>query len=93
MSKEIGILYRLRSVYPLSVLLTIYNTLALPYFNYDILTWGSSIKEDHHLHKLQKKAVRIITQSDYIAHNEPLCKQNRLIKLPNVFFGCLEILL
>ena len=57
----------------------------LPYFNYGILTWGSIIKEDHHLHKLQKKAVRIITQSDYIAHTEPLCKQNRLIKLPNMF--------
>ena len=81
-SKAIGILYRLKSVYPLSVLLTLYNTLVLPYFNYGILTWGSIIKEDHHLHKLQKKAVRIITQSDYIAHTEPLCKQNRLIKLP-----------
>ena len=84
-SKAIGILYRLKSVYPLSVLLTLYNTLVLPYFNYGILTWGSIIKEDHHLHKLQKKAVRIITQSDYIAHTEPLCKQNRLIKLPNMF--------
>ena len=41
-----------------------------------------NIKEDHHLHKLQKKAVRIITQSDYIAHTDPLWKQNRLIKLP-----------
>ena len=84
-SKAIGILYRLKSVYPLSVLLTLYNTLVLPYFNYGILTWGSIIKEDHHLHKLQKKAIRIITQSDYIAHTEPLCKQNRLIKLPNMF--------
>ena len=82
-SKAIGIL--LKSVYPLSVLLTLYNTLVLPYFNYGILTWGSIVIEDHHLHKLQKKAVRIITQSDYIAHTEPLCKQNRLIKLPNMF--------
>ena len=57
----------------------------LPHSNYGILTWGSTIKEHHHLHKLQKKAVRIITQSDYIAHTEPLCKQHRLIKLPNMF--------
>ena len=42
-SKAIGILYRLKSVYPLSVLLTLYNTLVLPYFNYGILTWGSII--------------------------------------------------
>ena len=84
-SKAIGILYILKSVYPLSVLLTLYNTLVLLYFYYGILTWGSIIKEDHHLHKLQKNAVRIITQSDYIAHTEPLCKQNHLIKLPNMF--------
>ena len=83
--KAIGILHRLKSVYPLSVLLTLYNTLLLPYFNYGRLTWGSIVKEDHHLHKIQKKAVRIITQSDYIAHSEPLYKQNRLIKLPNMF--------
>ena len=52
MSKTIGILYRLKSVSPLSVLLTLYKTLVLPYFNYGILTWGSIIKEDHYLHKL-----------------------------------------
>ena len=84
-SKAIGILYILKSVYPLSVLLTLYNTLVLLYFYYGILTWRSIIIEDHHLHKLQKNAVRIITQSDYIAHTEPLCKQSHLIKLPNMF--------
>ena len=73
-------------MYPLSVLLTLYNTLVLPYLNYGILTCGSIIKEKHHLHKLQKKAVRIITQSDYIANTEQLCKSNRLIKLPNMLF-------
>ena len=52
---------------------------------YHILAWGSIIKENHHLHKLQKKAVRIITQSDYIAHTESLCKRNPFIKLPNMF--------
>ena len=48
-SKAIGILYRRKSM---NVLLTLYNTLVAPYFNYGILTWGSIIKEDHYLHKL-----------------------------------------
>ena len=39
-SKAIGIIYRLKSVYPLAVLLTLYNTLVLPYFNYCIISWG-----------------------------------------------------
>ena len=53
----------------LSVLfLTLYNTLMLPYFNYCILSWGSVLKNNHHLHLLQKKAIRIITNSHFIAH-------------------------
>ena len=73
-SKAIGNIHRLKSVYPLSVLLTLYNTLVLPHFNYCILSWASVVKENHHLYLLQEKAVRIITQSNYIAHSEPLCK-------------------
>ena len=84
-SKAIGIIYRLKSVYPLAVLLTLYNTLVLPYFNYCILSWGSKIKENHQLYLLQKKAVRIITHSNYIAHTEPLCKQYGIIKLTDMF--------
>ena len=34
---------------------------------------------------LQKKAVRIITHSNYIAHTEPLCKQYGIIKLTEMF--------
>ena len=41
-SKAVGIIYRLKDVYPLLVLQTLYNTLILPYFNYCILAWGSS---------------------------------------------------
>ena len=84
-SKTIEIIYRLKSVYPLAVLLTLYNTLVLPYFNYCILSWGSKIKVDHQLYLLQKKAVRIITHSNYIAHTEPLCKQYGMIKLTDMF--------
>ena len=72
-------------MYPLSVLLTLYNTLVLPHFNYCILSWGSVVKENHHLYLLQKKAVRIFTQSNYIAHSEPLCKQYDLINLTDMF--------
>ena len=72
-------------MYPLSVLLTLYNTLVLQHFNYCILSWGSVVKENHHLYLLQKKAVRIITQSNYIVHIEPLCKQYDLIKLTDMF--------
>ena len=34
---------------------------------------------------MQKKSVRIITHSNYIAHTEPLCKQYGIIKLTDMF--------
>ena len=85
-ARSIGILYRLRNVYPESVLVTIYNTLILPHFNYNcFLLWGSVVKENHSLHLLQKKAVRIITNSDYLAHTEPICKNLRILKISDMF--------
>ena len=84
-ARSIGILYRLRNVYPESVLVTIYNTLVLPHFHYCLLLWGSVVKENHSLHLLQKKALRIITKSDYLAHTEPICKKLRILKISDMF--------
>ena len=84
-SRTVGILYRLKDINPHSVVLTLYNTLILPHFYYCILLWGSSIKENHPLHLIQKKALRIIDNSQYIAHTEPICKVHRLLKLPDMF--------
>ena len=72
-------------VYPESVLVTIYNTLILPHFHYCLLMWGSVVKENHSLYLLQKKALRIITNSDYLAHTEPLCKRLRILKISDMF--------
>ena len=69
----------------LKVLLTLYNTLMLPYFNYCIRSWGSVLKKNHHLHLLQKKTIRIITNTYFIAHTEPLLKELVLLKITNIF--------
>ena len=84
-SKAIGIIYRLKDVYPLLVLQTLYNTLILPYFNYCILSWGATISNGNRLHLLQKKVVRLISNSNYIAHTEPIYKNLRLLKLTDMF--------
>ena len=84
-SKAIDILYRLKTIYPQSVLQTLYNTLILSYFNYCILVWGTTINEGSPLHLLQKKALRLISNSNHIAHTEPICKNSRLLKLTDMF--------
>ena len=53
-SKIIGILHRLKSVYPETVLLMRYNTLIVPHLTYCILSWGSLLSDNHRIHVLQK---------------------------------------
>ena len=84
-SKAIGILYRLKTIYPQLVLQSLYNTLILPYFNYCILVWGATINEGNPHHLLQKKALRLISNSNYIAHTVPICKKLHLLKLTDMF--------
>ena len=74
-SKAIGILYRLQTIYPQLVLQTLYHTLILPYFNCCIPAWATTINEGNPLPLLQKKALRLITNSNYIEHTEPICKK------------------
>ena len=80
-SKAIGIiiiLYRSKDVYTLLVLQTLYNTLILPYFNYCILACGATISNDNCFHLLQKKALRLISNSNDIAHTEPIYKKSTI---------------
>jgi len=84
-SSVIGIMYRLKYIYPQAALRMLYNALILPHFNYCLLVWGSRIILNHPLHVLQKKAIRLAYNKPYIAHTEPICKENQIIKLSDMF--------
>ena len=84
-SKVTGILYRLKSIFPRDALLTIYNALIMPHFHYCLLVWGSNVKDGHKLHLLEKKAIRVISNSHYIAHTEPICKRLHMLKVSDMF--------
>ena len=62
-----------------------YNSLIVCHLNYGILLWGSQQKIDDKLHKLQKKAVRIITLKGFSAHSEPLFKKLYLLKPCDIY--------
>ena len=82
LTKTIGVLNRLRYEYPEEILLTLYNTLILPHLNYCILLWGANTGN---IHKLQKKALRIIANSKFLAHTEPICKSLNLLKVQDIY--------
>ena len=84
-AKTIGIIYRLKSIYPSAILLTLYNTLVTPHLHYCLLCWGSIIKENDLLHIMQKRILRTITNSNYIAHTEPLFKELKLVKITDMY--------
>ena len=81
-SKVIGILYRLKYVFPESVLFTLYNSLIVSYINYGLLLWGVDC---HKLETLQKKALRFMTNSSYVAHTAPLLIRHGLLSVTDMY--------
>ena len=81
-SRSLGQINALKHFLPTKILLTLYNTIVLPYFNYCILAWGS---KNGLLTKMQKKAIRIATNSKYNAHTEPLLLKHNLLKLDDIY--------
>ncbi len=65
---------------------TLYAALIQPYLSYGILAWGNANSTNlQKTIKLQKRAVRIITNSGYNSHTEPLFKRCQLFKLEDLY--------
>ena len=76
--RDLGILNRLKNIYLQYILLTIYNYLFMSHVNYGILLWGSCSNK---IANLPKKAIRILTNSRYHEHTEPLLNGYGLLKV------------
>ena len=81
-ASKIGILNQLKHVLPQNISLLLYNTIILPHINYMILVWGHHHKT---ITQLQKRAIRVITLSKYLAHTEPLFKNLNILKVEDIF--------
>ena len=91
LSRICGILSNLKLILPQNILIMIYNSLFLAHLNYGITAWG--FHSCTRIIKLQKKAVRNISKSNYLAHTSPLFKQLGLLKLDDLFnLACIKIL-
>ena len=85
-SRGIGILAKLRHFVSIQILLQMYNAIIYSFLTYAVLLWGNTyITNLSPLITLQKKAIRIITFSDYRAHTSPLfIKMLNLLKLLDI---------
>ncbi|KAJ8027459.1 hypothetical protein HOLleu_32608 [Holothuria leucospilota] len=84
-SKGVGILTRLRHLLPKHVLLTLYNTLILPYLSYCNVVWGSTFPTRiQPLFVLQKRCMRLITNKHRLYHSNPLFVKLRTLSIYNL---------
>jgi len=82
-SKTIGVMRCLKHEIPQHILKTIYYSLIHSHLNYGILCWGWNNKQ---VATLQKKAIRVVTNSKYNAHTEPLFKKMRILKFQDIIY-------
>ena len=82
LSSVIGILYRVKDVLPTKILIGLYYSLFCPHLVYVNTIWGGTYHVHlHNLEILQKKIVRIITGSDFLAHTKPLFYQTGILNI------------
>lgn len=90
-SKSIGIIFRARLHLSPETKLLLYYTLIYPYLNYCNIIWSSTyISHLNRIFLLQKRAVRILTNSDFLAHTAPLFQRLKILdiyKINSFFTG------
>jgi hypothetical protein len=74
-SRAAGILNHLKYFLPKITLITIYHAFITPHLKLPTFKLGL---------QLQKKSIRIITASHFLAHSEPLFKRLKILSLPDL---------
>ena len=90
-SRGVGVICRLRCILPEPILRTLYTSIVLPYLTYCNVAWGNAFKiHTDKLKVLQKKTVRLITNSTFRHPSKPLFLKLKLLPLEDlVAFNCL----
>ena len=85
-SRNIGVLTKRKQFVPENILYSLYCTLILPYINYGVLIWGNTCKIYlDKIFKLQKWAIRTISNSHYRSHTGPLFSKYNVLNVHDTF--------
>ena len=81
-SKSIGVISRSSFVLSMRTKLSLYYTLIYPYISYCNLVWSSTYATSlNRIWLLQKRAVRVITNSPYRSHSAPLFEKLKVLDI------------
>ena len=85
-SRSLGAINRVKRILPQKILLLLYYTMVYPYLSYCCIVWGcASACNLQSLRILQKRALRIVTNSFYLAPSVPIFAKLKLLKLDDIF--------
>jgi hypothetical protein len=85
-ARNIGVLNKVKRFLPDQALYKLYCSLILPYLNYGMLLWGNANKTClEKVHKLQKRALRTISNSPYLSASKPLFKKYNALDIFNMY--------
>ena len=85
LAKCIGILCKARRQFSKATLISLYFSFAYPYLMYCNHVWGNTYPTKlQKMFLLQKKLIRIISCSGYLAHTDPLFKQYAVLSLKHI---------
>ena len=81
-AKGIGVIVKARKVFDKVTLLSLYNSLILPYLSYCIHIWGNAYQTHlQKLHVLQNKIIRIIAGVPRRTSSDPLYDEFNILKI------------
>jgi len=81
-AKGIGIIRKVRDLLNRDTLLSLYYTFVYPYMTYCNIIWGKAAKM--HLLRLlllQKRILRVVCNTHFLAHSEPLFKECKVLNI------------
>ena len=85
LSRIAALIYRVKSLVPEFVLKTLYQAHFAPLINYCNIIWSNTFNTHlDPLIKVQKRVIRMISNSDFLAHTYPLFKNLQILDLNNI---------
>ena len=86
LNRAVGMVYKIRTNCSNAVLRSLYFSLFHSHITYGIPVWGKCIAlYSNKILLIQKKMVRAITSSDYIAPSSPIFKELNILKVDDIF--------
>ena len=84
-SKSLGVIYKMKNALSVSILLMLYSTRILPYYQYCNILWACNYPSNlHKLSVLQKSAIRIISAAEFRTHAADPCKRHKQLTLVDI---------